>query len=76
MLIIDRIEEGRAVCEDEDGRQVILTEFPDGVTEGDVLVSNESGQLIVDSSLTDQRRKKPVELSRRIQGRRRNQKTP
>ncbi len=76
MLIIDRIEEGRAVCEDEDGRQVILAEFPDGVTEGDVLVFNESGQLIVDSSLTNQRRNKAVELSSRIQGRRRHGKTP
>ena len=49
MLIIDRIEEGKAVCEDEDGRQVVLETFPDGAAEGDVLVYSDDGQLTVDT---------------------------
>lgn len=71
MLVIDRIEEGKAVCEDEDGRQVILDRMPEGASEGDVLVYSEEGQLTVDKQLTRIRREKAVALSRRIHGRRR-----
>lgn len=75
MLIIDRIEEGKAVCEDDSGRQIILDRFPEDASEGDVLVYSDEGQLIVDKQLTRIRREKAAALSRRIQGRRRNEKT-
>lgn len=75
MLVIDRIEEGKAVCEDEDGRQVILDRMPKGASEGDVLVYSEEGQLTVDKQLTRIRREKAVTLSRRIHGRRRKENT-
>ena len=73
MLIIDRIEEGKAVCEDEDGRQVVLEIFPDGAAEGDVLVYSDDGQLTVDTRMTRLRREKAAALSRQIQGRRRRE---
>lgn len=75
MLVIDRIEEGKAVCEDEDGRQVILDRMPEGASEGDVLVCSKEGQLTVDKQLTRIRREKAVALSRRIHGRRRKENT-
>lgn len=75
MLVIDRIEEGKAVCEDEDGRQVILDRMPEGASEGDVLVYSEEGQLTVDKQLTRIRREKAVALSRCIHGRRRKENT-
>ena len=43
MLIIDRIEEGKAVCETEDGGHITLDHFPEGAREGDVLVPDERG---------------------------------
>lgn len=75
MLIIDRIEEGKAVCEDEAGGQVILDKVPEGASEGDVLVCSEEGQLTVDKQLTRIRREKAAALSRRIQGRRTRENT-
>ncbi len=75
MLIIDRIEEGKAVCEDEDGRQVILDKIPEDASEGDVVVYSEEGQLVIDKQLTRIRREKAAALSRRIHGRRRKENT-
>ena len=75
MLIIDRIEEGKAVCEDAAGGQVVLDHVPEGALEGDVLVYSEDGQLTVDKQLTRIRREQAAALSRRIRGRRRRKNT-
>ena len=64
MLYVDRIEEGKIVCEDEDGSIVVLSDgMPDRpVHEGDCLVSAEDGQYRVDEAATAARRER---LSRR-----------
>lgn len=66
MIIIDRIEEDRAVCEfsgkDGEGQILIdLSELPAGVKEGEVLVRTEKGYS-VDREATETRRKKIVGL--------------
>ena len=49
MWIIDRLEEGVAVCERDDGSFVTLSlEFlPEGCHEGSVLLQNEAGQFLL-----------------------------
>ena len=71
MLIIDRIEERKAVCETEDGGHITLDRFPEGAREGDVLVPDESGEYRIDSEETERRRALAVRLSALIRGRRR-----
>ena len=70
MLIIDRIEEGLAVCETENGSMVELSLFPDGAKEGDVLVQNKTGEYVIDTEKTAYRRAEAVKLSSRVKGRR------
>lgn len=70
MLIIDRIEEGIAVCEKENGERLSLIEFPSEAREGDVLVQTASGWQ-VDAVETEKRREQVRLRTRRIHGRRR-----
>ncbi len=69
MMIIDRIVEGIAVGETEDGKRVSLTDFPSGAREGDVLTLTGEGWQI-DAAETERRREKAVARTRRIGGRR------
>lgn len=71
MLIIDRIEEGIALCEGENGETVSLTEFPSAAKEGDVLVQTASGWQI-DAAETAKRREQSLYRTRQIGGRRRS----
>jgi hypothetical protein len=70
MLIIDRIEEGIAVCEADDGGHMYLREFPADAREGSVLRKDENGWA-VDEEETARRRELARVKSSRIKGRRR-----
>ncbi|BCI60171.1 DUF3006 domain-containing protein [Solibaculum mannosilyticum] len=63
LLIVDRIEENTAVCEDEQGnmQSIPLSQLPAGVKEGDCLVRKEDGYLI-DRQLTQRRRQEILDL--------------
>ena len=67
MLTIDRIEEGIAVCEREDGSFVRLPAQP-GWAEGDVLGEADGGYA-VDEAETRARREAARRKSRKIKGR-------
>lgn len=69
MLIIDRIEEGIALCEGENGERVSLAVFPFGAKEGDVLTQTDSGWQ-VDAAETEKRRQQALSYTRRIRNRR------
>ena len=69
MLTIDRIEEGIAVCEREDGSFIRLPALP-GWAEGDVLAETDGGYA-VDEAETQARREAARRKSRKIKGRRR-----
>lgn len=69
MLVIDRIEEGIAVCERADGSFVHLPALP-GWAEGDVLAETADGYR-VDPAETRARREAACRKSRKIKGRRR-----
>lgn len=64
---IDRIEEGVAVCEDENGEQIKLlaSQLPEGAGEGDILFK-ESGEWRLDLEETGRRRQKMREKLRRL----------
>ena len=62
MLIIDRIEDGIAVIEDDDTRFEVPAEMlGEGVKEGDVVVS-ENGLYIKDENATAGRRDEIIKL--------------
>lgn len=65
MLIVDRIENGQAVCEAEDGsfQTISLSQCNGTVREGDVLRKTESGYE-VDQEQTEKRREKIRRMSR------------
>ncbi|HBL41243.1 MAG TPA: DUF3006 domain-containing protein [Ruminococcaceae bacterium] len=58
MLYIDRIEDGFAVCEQEDGSFVSLSlsDLPEGVKDGSVLNRDEQGRLFLDLNAEEKRR--------------------
>ena len=58
MLIVDRIEAPLAVCEGDGGQvEIPLSELPETVKEGDVLIRTEEGYQ-VDAEEPSRRRKK------------------
>ena len=60
---VDRIENGRAVCEDKN-QNIISIEIlllPDGVREGDIIETTEKG-FAIRRNETDERRKKLAEM--------------
>ena len=72
MLSIDRIENGIAVCEGENGKTWFLRKFPPEAKEGDVLIETEEG-FRVDAEETEKRRQQALYRVRRIRSRRRDQ---
>ena len=56
-LIIDRIEEITAYCEDPSGNilEIDRTSLPAGASEGDILIS-EDGVIRIDTNATEERR--------------------
>lgn len=57
MTIVDRIEEGFAVCETDGGQQLIpLADLPADVREGDVLEEIEAGRWFINHFATESRR--------------------
>ncbi len=64
---VDRIEEGFAVCEDENGKTVNIEtgKLPEGVKEGD-LVSINDGEAVILKDETEERRKKLAEKRRAL----------
>ncbi|MDR2204489.1 MAG: DUF3006 domain-containing protein [Nitrososphaerota archaeon] len=58
MIIVDRIENGFAVCEFNGNllKDVPLTKISGNVQEGDVLIEEKNGTYIIDVATTKQRR--------------------
>jgi len=70
-LIIDRFENGFAVCEDEamNMRNVPRTELPAGVKEGDTLVKT-GDEYVFDRNATNERQAKIRSLEDKVFGKR------
>ena len=74
MIVVERIEENFAVLEitETEGRRqrktVLLTELPDGVSEGDVLAETVEG-FVVDTAQTRQRRLEAIRRLRHLKQR-------
>lgn len=68
-MVVDRIEDGFAVMELEDGSycDIPLEELPEGTHEGSVLVKTELGWEL-DPEEERRRREKAAELTRRLFG--------
>ncbi len=64
---VDRIEEGIAVCEDENGEilKVKLEELPSEVREGDVILKDGTGFVLM-SDETEERKKRMASLQKSI----------
>lgn len=64
---VDRIEEGFAVCEDENGKTVNIEKekLPENVKEGD-LISIDNGEAVILTEETEERRKKLAEKRRAL----------
>lgn len=64
---VDRIEEGIAVCEDENGEQIKLcaSQLPEGAKEGDILSQEPEGWRL-DLEETGRRRQKMREKLKRL----------
>ena len=56
---VDRIDEGKVICEDESGNILKLDASfaPDGVREGDILEATEKGFVILKDETAERRRK-------------------
>lgn len=69
MIIIDRFEEGTAVCEIDGGQMLLNVQQLSGAKEGDVIFySFGEGRWCTDSEATDTRRK---QILNRVHSRRR-----
>lgn len=64
---IDRIEDGIAVCEDENENLVKLSvcDLPDGIKEGDIIDGTDGGFAVL-ADETEHRRRKMAELQKSI----------
>lgn len=61
-IIVDRIEEDIAICEENDKTVFIpIASLPQDIKEGDILTLSENGYIICKKD-TDERRKKLFEL--------------
>lgn len=69
-MTIDRLEEGLAVCEQEDGSfiHIPLEQIRGEAREGDILVEEASGLFRVDEAATRARREKMSRRQRRMFG--------
>lgn len=70
-LSVDRIEdENHAVCEDEDGKEVIIEfyDLPEGVREGDLIFLDGEGKWCIDKKQTEKRRKRIMDLRKSVFG--------
>lgn len=67
-LILDRWEEDKAVCEQEDGRTVILerTALPSDAVPGCVLVKDAAGAFRVDVQETEKRKQRIHALQQKL----------
>ena len=69
MLVIDRFENGFAVCEDDTATCRIPREFlPPQATEGDVL-EQKDGAYLINAGATEHRRKAAAQRLKRLLGR-------
>ena len=67
-LIVDRIEDGVAVCEKEDLTRVEVSasDLPENCREGSVLQVLEDGKIILDTETENERRKKLFNLTKML----------
>ena len=74
-LIIDRIEENIAVCEKEDLSHIDipLPHLPEGTKEGSVILVDENGKYTLDVKQEDERRKKLLEMQKKLFSGKKNQ---
>ena len=64
LLIVERIAEGLAVCETEDRQSfsIALELLPPDVCEGDCLLRQPDGSLLIDPEETQRRRRSAIDL--------------
>lgn len=69
-FIVDRIEEGIAVCEKEDLShvQIPLSSLPQGTQEGSVIIQDENGNYILDRQTEAERRESMLKLQQMLFG--------
>lgn len=69
-FIVDRIEEGIAVCEKEDLShvQIPLSSLPKGTQEGSVIIQDENGNYILDRQTEAERRESMLKLQQMLFG--------
>jgi len=67
-LIVDRIEEGIAVCEKDDLSRINipLSDLPDGTSEGSVIMKDDNGEYTLDRNQEAERRKRMLELQKNL----------
>lgn len=67
-LIVDRIEDGIAVCEKEDLTRVEISasDLPENCREGSALRVLEDGKIILDTETENERRKKLFNLTKML----------
>lgn len=68
-MIVDRIENDIAVCEDKEQKlhDIPLSKLPEGLKEGDVLTLKD-GKYFVDKELTQNLREKNYNLQKKLFG--------
>ena len=67
-LFVDRISNGRVICENSSGKEIILDvkNTEENVKEGDVLILKEDGQAILDPCETHKRKEKILKLREKL----------
>lgn len=63
-LIVDRLGDTAAVCEDENRNmvEIAICKLPAGIREGDCLTEGEGGSFRIDQAETERRREEASEL--------------
>lgn len=64
LLFVDRIENGRIICENESGEEVVISDkkLVSAAAEGSVIELDSSGRLLISQELTQERKQKIIDL--------------
>lgn len=68
VYIVDRIESGIAVLEDENMKhtEISINSLPENTKEGSVLVLNSNGAFTLDMAQTEKRKQKMLDLQNKL----------
>lgn len=69
-FVIDRIENGVAVCENNERQRIEINvkDLPENAKEGSVIAILDNGETVLDIAETESRRKRLLEKQRRVFG--------